>query len=63
MAQVIMNQSMRKRQNIRVLQKQFEDGNKKPLSDYLRAWQGITSGAKDVNGWNSFFTIAGYHGK
>lgn len=64
MAQVAMHQRLRKRRNIREMYEEFkmEGGDKKPLSDYLRAWQGITTGKTDVSDPDSFFMIAGYHG-
>lgn len=49
------------RKSIHELQKQYDEGNKKPLEDVVRAWAGIT--ALPADDPNSFFTIGGYHGE
>ena len=51
----------RQRRNIRELEKAYLAGDKKPLSDLLRAWKGIQE--LDPKDRNSFFVIAGYHGE
>jgi tyrosinase len=53
--------SYRERRNIRELEKAYQAGDKKPLSDLLRAWKGIQE--LDAKELNSFFVIAGYHGE
>ena len=49
------------RYSVRELQEKYEVGNKKPLEDLMRAWQGIKE--LDPNDLNSFFVIGGYHGE
>mmetsp|Transcript_19805 Transcript_19805/g.14557 ORF Transcript_19805/g.14557 Transcript_19805/m.14557 type:complete len:91 (-) Transcript_19805:561-833(-) len=49
------------RRNILDLQMEYDHGNKKPLSDLMRAWYGIKQ--KDHHDPLSFFQIAGYHGE
>eukprot|EP00038_Savillea_parva_P008349 m.176373 g.176373 ORF g.176373 m.176373 type:complete len:579 (-) comp14152_c0_seq1:248-1984(-) len=50
-----------KRHSIQTLQREYENGNPKPLEDVMRAWVGIQS--KPYDDPYSFFTIGGYHGE
>jgi tyrosinase len=52
---------LRVRSSIEDLQYAYEQGNKKPLEDLMRAWKGIKELPPDNP--NSFFVIAGYHGE
>ena len=49
------------RRSVRGLQTDYENGNKQPLEDLVRAWKGI----KDlpVTDKRSFFVLGGYHGE
>lgn len=53
--------TLRIRRSITDLQKDYDNGNKKPLEDLMRAWKGV----KDLppSDPNSFFVIGGYHGE
>jgi|688.fasta_scaffold1736496_2 tyrosinase len=48
------------RRDIVDLQKDYEHGIRKPLSDLMRAWKGIKE--KDPDDHHSFFYLAGLHG-
>ncbi len=49
------------RRSIMELQHDYEQGNKKPLEDLMRAWKGIKELKYDDP--RSFFMLAGYHGE
>lgn len=51
---------VRERKSIQQMWREYNSGNKKPLSDLVRAWKGIQE--LDPDHPNSFFIIAGYHG-
>jgi tyrosinase len=59
--QIPIRDSIRQRRNILELLDEYKNGNLKPLSDLLRAWQGIQGLDPTLD--NSFFVIAGYHGE
>ncbi|KAK6347489.1 hypothetical protein TWF718_005330 [Orbilia javanica] len=51
----------RKRVSLQKMQDDYDNGDREPLRDLLKAWKGIQElPASDPN---SFFTIAGYHGE
>jgi tyrosinase len=52
---------VRVRRSIQDLQNDYNNGNKKPLEDLMRAWKGIKDLPADDA--NSFFMIGGYHGE
>ena len=52
---------LRVRRSIVEMQHEYEQGNKKPLEDLMRAWKGIKELAYDDP--KSFFTLGGYHGE
>jgi tyrosinase len=52
---------LRVRPSIQELQRRYDKGDKGPLEDLIRAWQGIQ--ALPPNDPNSFFVIGGYHGE
>jgi tyrosinase len=54
-------QTIRVRRSITELQDEYNNGNKKPLEDLMRAWKGIKELPPDNP--NSFFVIGGYHGE
>jgi tyrosinase len=49
------------RRNILDIQKDYEKGDKKPLSDLMRAWKGIKE--KSPEELKSFFVLGGLHGE
>ena len=49
------------RQSVRYLQDQYDNGNKQPLEDLVRAWKGIE--ALPPTDKRSFFILGGYHGE
>ncbi|MEM8641222.1 MAG: tyrosinase family protein [Cyanobacteria bacterium P01_G01_bin.54] len=49
------------RHSVRYLQDQYDNGNKKPLEDLVRAWYGIKQ-LKPADK-RSFFMLGGYHGE
>jgi tyrosinase len=53
--------TLRVRRSLMELQGQYEQGNKKPLEDVVRAWKGI----KELPSGDprSFFSLGGYHGE
>lgn len=52
---------LRIRRSLVELQKEYEQGNRKPLADLVRAWQGIKNlKHEDLR---SFFALGGYHGE
>ena len=53
--------TLKVRRSLTELQKEYDQGNKKPLLDLMRAWQGI----KDLpyQDLRSFFALSGYHGE
>lgn len=51
----------RVRRSLTELQAEYENGNKKPLEDLMRAWKGIKELPPDDP--HSFFVIGGYHGE
>ncbi|REJ85504.1 MAG: tyrosinase family protein [Acidobacteria bacterium] len=53
--------ALRVRQNIEVLQDEYEAGNRKPLEDLMRAWKAIKELPPDDP--HSFFTLGGFHGE
>lgn len=55
-----MASPIRERKSIQQLWKDYQNGNKKPLSDLVKAWKAIQE--LDPEDPNSFFMIAGYHG-
>jgi tyrosinase len=55
------NNELRVRRSIQELQKDYEEGNKKPLEDLMRAWKGIKELPPDNP--QSFFILGGYHGE
>jgi tyrosinase len=52
---------IRVRRSIQDLQNEYDNGNKKPLNDLMRAWKDIKDLPPDDS--NSFFMIGGYHGE
>jgi len=53
-------QALRVRRSIQELQKDYEDGDRKPLEDLWRAWIGMK--ARPPADPQSFHKLAGYHG-
>lgn len=53
--------SLHVRRSLIDLQTDYENGNKKPLEDLMRAWRGIKE--LPPTDPNSFFMIGGYHGE
>lgn len=49
------------RRSILELQQEYENGNKKPLEDLMRAWKGIKE--LPYTELKSFFKLGGYHGE
>ena len=49
------------RHSVRQLQEMYENGNKQPLEDLVRAWKGIKD--LDPSDQRSFFVLGGYHGE
>lgn len=49
------------RRSIHAMQLEYEGGNKKPMEDLVRAWQGIQ--ALPPSDERSFFSLGGYHGE
>ncbi len=49
------------RRSVQELQAEYDQGNKKPLEDLVRAWKGIQELPADDK--KSFFVIGGYHGE
>lgn len=52
---------LRIRRSLVDLQNEYDQGNKKPLEDVMRAWKGIKELPPDDP--RSFFNLAGYHGE
>jgi tyrosinase len=52
---------LRVRRSVQDLQKDYDNGDKKPLENLMRAWKGIKELPPDDR--NSFFKIGGYHGE
>lgn len=52
---------LRVRVSLAELQRAYENGNKKPLEDLMRAWKGIKELPPEDP--NSFFKIGGFHGE
>ncbi len=55
------NTKLRVRRSLIELQKEYENNNKKPLEDLMRAWQGIKALPPDDP--KSFFKLGGFHGE
>lgn len=55
------SKKLRIRRSLIELQHEYENGNRKPLEDLMKAWSGIQSLPPDNP--NSFFKIGGYHGE
>lgn len=55
------NKELKVRPSVRELQKDYDNGNKKPLEDLIRAWKGIKELPPEDP--NSFFRLGGYHGE
>lgn len=49
------------RWSVRDLQKEYDNGNRKPLEDVVRAWKGIQE--LPASDKRSFFVFGGYHGE
>ncbi len=49
------------RRSVRALQTEYDNGNKQPLEDLVRAWKGVQELPADDK--RSFFTLGGYHGE
>ena len=49
------------RRSVRDLQTEYDNGNKKPLEDVIRAWKGIQE--LPPSDKRSFFILGGYHGE
>jgi tyrosinase len=49
------------RQSVHALQQEYDNGNKQPLSDVVRAWQGIQD--LPPSDPRSFFVLGGFHGE
>lgn len=49
------------RRSLLELQNEYENGNKKPLEDLMRAWKGIKE--LPYTDFKSFFKLGGYHGE
>jgi tyrosinase len=56
-----MSAAIRVRRSITELQNGYNNGDKKPLEDLMRAWKGIKELPPDDP--HSFFTLGGYHGE
>jgi tyrosinase len=56
-----MTMLSRVRRSLDDLQYEYQHGDKRPLEDLMRAWQGIKALPPDDP--NSFFVIGGYHGE
>ncbi|MCP3383497.1 tyrosinase family protein [Bradyrhizobium sp. CCGUVB4N] len=56
-----MSATLRVRRSIQDLQDEYNNGNKKPLEDVMRAWKGIKELPPDDP--RSFFVLGGYHGE
>lgn len=54
-------QQLRTRRSILEIQRDYENGTKKPLEDLMRAWRGIKELASDDP--RSFFMLGGFHGE
>ena len=52
---------LRVRPSVRELQTLYDNGNKQPLEDLVRAWVGIINAKPDDP--KSFFVLGGYHGE
>src|SRR5512136_1314922 len=52
---------IRVRRSVRDLQTDYENGNKQPLEDLVRAWKGIKE--LPATDKRSFFVLGGYHGE
>jgi len=52
---------LRVRQSLQALQSDYEQGNKKPLEELMRAWRAIKELPPDNP--HSFFMLGGYHGE
>ena len=52
---------VRVRRSVRDLQTDYENGNKQPLEDLVRAWKGIKE--LPATDKRSFFVLGGYHGE
>ena len=53
--------SIKIRQSVRQLQNEYDQGNKKPLENLIRAWKGIQE--LPATDKRSFFVLGGYHGE
>ena len=56
-----MSTEIKVRRSLWELQNEYDQGNKKPLEDVMRAWKGIKELPPDDP--NSFFILGGYHGE
>ena len=56
-----MGNHLRVRRSLTDLQRDHDDGNKKPLEDLMRAWKGVKELPPDDP--RSFFVLGGYHGE
>lgn len=52
---------LRVRYSVRQLQDKYDNGDRKPLEDLMRAWKGIKE--LPASDKRSFFVLAGYHGE
>jgi tyrosinase len=56
-----VSNAVKVRRSVRELQQEYENGNKKPLEDLVRAWKGIQE--LPPSDPKSFFVLGGYHGE
>jgi len=56
-----IGKKLRVRRSLLELQKEYEQGKKKPLEDLMRAWKGVKELPPDDP--RSFFMLGGYHGE
>lgn len=56
-----MGNHLRVRRSLTDLQRDYDDENKKPLEDLMRAWKGVKELPPDDP--RSFFVLGGYHGE
>lgn len=55
------HKKLRVRESVRSLQEKYDNGNKKPLEDLMRAWKGIKELPPEDE--RSFFSLGGFHGE
>ena len=55
------NQNLRVRESVRTLQEKYDNGDKAPLENLMRAWKGIKELPPENE--HSFFKLGGFHGE